>query len=321
MSLTIIPELWRPLIRKAILNSGNLIKQGAIKIDYDTPLRDGDSLLRMAYLKDIITSSDDDVKITSSTDVTPEVFDDYAEYGVVIRRGKGWKVTNIEQYERGKDIMREMVPQIGEYLASQIQMSYKSVLTGIFDDTAGVLTDSHRYVVGGAEIMTLTELSKSKQLLGEYQSELQTLIVHSEVASKLWQDGLILEIQAPQFKDALVTTGTIQTVAGLRMIMNDTVCAKSGDYYPSYIIGGQPLYTAFQKEFDIYPNFTPATGGGQHEVYVYQHYVPHVMGVSYTSSTMNPDRSGANSLETAGAWTKVDKDENIKIVQILSKVA
>jgi len=113
-----------------------------------------------------------------------------------------------------------------------------------------------------------------------------------------------------------VTSITV-TAAGTGYTSDPTVTIAAPGAYPSYLVGGQPFYLAYQEdlafklltdEYKVNPVQTLKWTLG---------YCPHVINTNYNQSTVNPT---ATNLRTANYWTSAaDSVTDIKIVRLLTK--
>jgi len=320
MALTVQPQIWGDWVVTEMVKIANIVTSPYIEFDTGVSIKEGEILLRIPKLKSLDVIGDD-VRVTKTTQLTPNELEDYAELAPILRTGNAIQVTDVEIVSKGIDPLQALAPQIAQYNINQIQKKVKAVFVGVF---ASALATSHTYNasgIGDGKIDAGPIEDALQSVLGETSEGMTAMIMHSKVAADLKKKGLTYTILAPVFTDGLLTQGQIPTYWGKRIIVNDTICAPftvdNVTYYPTYILGGQPAYVGFQKALNIYSDFDPSVGGGTNKLYWYSHFAVGFRGVSFSAGIDNPTTA---QLATGSNWTKVAPDDKlIRVVRLITK--
>jgi len=320
MALSVQPQIWSDWVVTEMVQIANILLSPYVEFDTGASIKPGDILLRIPKLKSLDVIGDD-VRVTKTTTLTPNELEDYLELAPIIRTGNAIQITDVEIISKGIDPLQSLAPQIARYNINQIQKKVKAVFDGVF---ASALATSHTYNASGSgdgKIDAGPIEDALQSVLGETSEEMTGMIMHSKVAADLKKKGLTWTILAPVFSDGLITKGQIPTYWGKRIIVNDTICSpwteEGVTYYPTYILGGQPVYVGYQKALNIYSDFDPATGGGTNKLFWYTHYAIGFRGVSFSGAIDNPT---LQQLATGNNWTKVAPDDRlIRVVRLITK--
>mgnify|MGYP000633915077 CR=1 FL=1 len=126
-------------------------------------------------------------------------------------------------------------------------------------------------------------------------------------------EQLTQKVPAEAFNQRLIGQGTIDTYLGMRVIINDALCAVVSSKYPVYLSAGQPLFLDYQSTVRLLEQEKAEVGGGTTERFAYWDFILGLKGVSWNSSS-----APANTSALEGDnWTKVEEDRNIKMVRLL----
>ena len=215
--------------------------------------------------------------------------------------------------------MTKAISQIAEYNSLQVQKTLVSVTKGVFGSAltgANYISDISE--VGDGSISD-GAIIDARAIMGETANELTNIIMHSKIFAQLQKQGLVKYVDAGQFGQSLLVKGTIPTFLGMKVVINDVMCASFVENtftkYPTFLTGGQVWYVGYQKQLAIDSEKKILEGRITYNVAWYVDYVPHIHGLKWTGGA-NPARS---DLETAGNWTKVEDDANIKIVKLITQ--
>lgn len=318
MALTINPDEWRSWIVNMMQPLNDVFNQGFVQLDTGADIPAKGIVGQIPVLHSLADDADDEA-IAAGTTVTPTGFTDHSEVFPIVYRGKGWTIDNVTQSTSGNNPLASTQGQIALYFTRQNQKKIVAMINGLFAAN-GALVATHQsdksaeadpsiQYNGGQYIVDASE-----SILGEQWQDVDTIICHSKVASMLIKGGLTGTMQSLIFRDNAIQTGNVTTFLGKKVVINNTLCAPTGNVYPTYITVGQPVYVGFRKQLDVFPYFNPAVGGGSNQIFCYTSYGVGMRGVTWSAGTYNP--STAN-LSTAGNWTKVAQSvKDIKLIQL-----
>lgn len=313
----VYPGLFAPFFQEAWPKTKNLVSMGLVAEDINAQVSQSGEYFTIPFQENL-SNIGNSVRVTTSTTITPQTLGDKEEVGVVCHIGQGIKEQVLNDILRGAEGLRQAANQIVPYTVNEFQRYLVSATKGAFA-ADGPLFGTHvvdKSGIGDGTISTSFIIDAAQETLGEDGMDFDALIMHSKIFADLQKVGLITYVNAGTFGQNLLVSGDIPTVLGKRVMVNDTLCAKdSADKYPVYLSGGRPWYLGYQRQqLRIYQDFNPAIGGGQNETYWYADFVPHIRGLKWNVSTINPTTT---NLETGTNWTKVWTDENIKLAQLL----
>ena len=279
----------------------------------------GDQYTREPKLKPL-TSTGASEQIVANTNVTLSNTTAAAEYGVIVRRAKGWAEEDLVQITSGVAPMQSQMAQFTEYWAREIETAIFNTVKGAFG-SSGALEGTHQNDQSGSSL-TNAMITSTKFLLGEAFNQFDTMVVSSTHMQSLINLGTVDYVDAGSLGADILLRGIIPVWAGMRVVVNDTLCpAWTGSVYPIYLMGGQPLRISYQRPLRMESDRDIVLAAGTNRFVSSVHFAPHVKGVSYSSSgtptaTTNPTNA---QLATASNWEKVaTNDDAIRIVQLLA---
>jgi hypothetical protein len=235
---------------------------------------------------------------------------------VVVHRGEGIYDVRLNDILRGAISINQNASQWAKYWALQIQNSLIAATQGMFGTAlAGHILDATTTADPNFSIANLTE---SQILVGNELQGLDTIIMHKNI----WADAMQYAVNSAwdvSF-NGLVRTFNMPMIAGMRVLLNDTLCAvEDTDKYPIYLCKGKPWSIYWQRSMEVFEQFNPAYGGGKSELYTYVDYCPHIDGMSFdVASVTNPTDV---QLATAAYWSLKTNTANIGINKLLVKKA
>ena len=258
----------------------------------------------------------EDNKITSNKDVA-----------CIIRRAKMWSATDLSAALAGKDPMGAIASLVADFWVRDMQKELIAVLKGIFgtaeDVDAGTKEtrlDSNLLDIsektGDASNWSVNSFIDAQQLLGDAQSQLTAVVMHSAVWSYLKK----LELIKTERQSIDLSFDTYQ---GKRVIIDDGCPVEKG-VYTTYLFGqgavalgnGSPVgFVATETDRDR------QKGSGVDYLINRKTYIMHPRGVSFTNSNVEKTE-GPSRLELADPvnWKPVYEPKQIRIVAFKHKI-
>lgn len=312
----ITPNLWTPWIQEQLQKTANLISMGLVTVDTNAKVSESGQFQNIP-MQSPLTANSNVQRITSSTTLIPTATSQVQEIGVVCHTGDSYYLTEVDKLETGFDALAGIAPQITKVAIDGIQTYLVSATKGIFYKSIGPLYDTHVYEPASETLDVDTMTDGMQSVYGENMDDLDAIIMHSAKFAAFKKDALVTYVNAGDFGANILYSGKIPTILGKRVLINDTLCATFTDgaatKYPTYLVKGQPWYLGYQKTLDVKYDEDILTGAGKMRLAWYQHFLPHLKGVSWTSSTANPTTT---NLETATNWTQKAQDYSIGIMRI-----
>jgi hypothetical protein len=234
-------------------------------------------------------------------------------------RSKVWRGTPLSSWLAGDDPLLTLADRVAAYRARREEASLFSILAGLFT-TSGCLRATHRLDIATAgRSLSPEAIAEGAQLLGDAQSMLSAIAMHSAKATSLKLAGYLREISQINPTPGGAPGGMLQTIDGKAVVVDDS-CPYADGEYTSYLFGPgafayaetptNPGIEPFESDTDILTKvgYLGYNWG----------YVLHPAGCAYALGT-----AGANPtntvLATATSWTKVFETKNIPLVAIQSK--
>lgn len=269
---------------------------------------------------DDLTGADEVINDTGSLTANNVTSD--KDIAVILYRGKAFGVNDLAADVAGDDPVNMIADRSAAYWALRQQDVVISNLKGLFA-SGGALASTHQNAIaiedgdnaaaanlvsGGAIIETATKL-------GDAANELSSICMHSTVYAALQKANLITTIRDAD------NNILFDSYLEKRLWVNDA-CPKvagatSGFKYTSYLFA--PGAIAMGMGTPKVPVETDRDSlGGNDYIINRQKWIIHPRGVKFTSSSVAGDSPTNAELETAGNWSKVWADKNIRVVALVS---
>lgn len=315
----VIPEIWSAYAQENLPLHSTIQAAGVVEINNSPDVIGGDEYTREPKFQPL-TSTGASEQIAANTNVSLASTASNAEYGVIVRRAKGWSQEDLAVIASGADPMAAAMGQFTEYWAREIETALFNVVKGAFG-SSGALEGTHQSDNAGSALTT-DMIIDAAALMGENQEMFSTIIMNSTHYTALKKLGVVDYLDADTFGADILRSGKVPAFLGMQIVVNNTICpAWSGSTYPIYLTGGQPFRLSYQRPVRMESDRDIRLAAGT-DIWVSSvHFAPHVKGVSYSSSgtptaTKNPSNA---QLATAGNWEKVaTSDDAIKVVQLLA---
>lgn len=244
-------------------------------------------------------------KVTAST-----------QYATITHRGFMFAADDLSKLASGEDPLRHFAAQLADDLAKKKTAKLVSQLEGLLG-AAGPLNATNNLTVAvttGADAdnyLTAANIIQARYLLGERQSAVTTIAMHSLMAAYLEQVGMLTFST-----DSLVAGGNItwggggvgvgprqgyMPMAGLNVIVDDQmpILGTSGQLqqFVCYLMGPGTVYEGDQMPLRIEADRNIASL--QDAVAVHYHHVQHIPGTTWAAVADNPTNT---VLATAASW-------------------
>lgn len=311
MAVTIYPQVWEPFIFNQLVYQNNVVNQGLVEIVNDPAIRAGDVTWRNPFYKSLDALANDDETITTSLSITYQGLTDANALYPVLHKVGNFTVHDYNKVVQATDPMRAFAPQIAGRMLKQMQGRLGKLITGVFNTTNGVLGSTHTTDYSGVSILP-EHIDEAIQVpLGEAGTQITGLVMHSAVYRALKK-----QIQSTLTTLADGSTAVVNYFGNLRVLINDTICAPTGNDYPTFMFGGNPLIVGYQQALSLETSRDAQTLTDR--IQWQYHYSPGIKGVSMTAN--NSNSSDAN-LILGTNYTKVaEDDKNILMTQLITTV-
>ncbi len=242
LSDVIVPELFNPYVINQTMEKSALVQSGIItaNAEFDKLASQAAPSVNMPFFEDLTGESE---QIVEDIDLTPSKITSRSDVAAIIRRAKMWASTDLAAALAGKDPMAAIASLVSGFWARDLQKELIAILNGIF----GTFTPSEGSATtrlasnildisggsGAAAKWSASAFIDAQQLLGDAQSQLTAIAMHSATYSNLKKQNLI----ATEHPSMDVSFESYQ---GKRVIIDDG-CPVSGSganqIFTSYLFG------------------------------------------------------------------------------------
>lgn len=279
----------------------------------------------MPFFEDLQGESEatlEDVKMT------PSKIGSNKDVSTTILRQKMWASTNLAAALAGADPAKAIGDLVAGYWARDLQKELIAVLAGIFGtytpDGGTAVTPMQDHILdlskmssADAKKLSASAFIDACQLLGDAQSQLSGVAMHSATKSYLKKQNLI-----QTERDS--TDVEFDTYQGRRVTIDDG-CPVDKDVYTTYLFGngavaygnGNPVgHVATEVDRD------KQTGGGVDYIINRKAFILHARGIAYTGKVREHVETPLRSeLAMAENWNPVYESKQLRIVAIRHKIA
>ena len=242
------------------------------------------------------------------------------QYASILHNGFAYAMDDLSKFATGEDALNHVRSQMTQDMDRMATTTLISMLTGILGP-GGTLAGSNSLDVSeatagsetDANFINMTNVTRAKFLSGERAGSLQTLVVHSDVASALQVAGAL------QFSSTALASGSgiqwggggigltnteVGAAFGLRVIVDDQLPIRgtTGEnaQYVSYLLGAGAIQTGSQYPLTVLSDYNHLSF--QTELSCKFSNVYHLNGVTWSSATDNPEDT---ALANPSNWNRV----------------
>lgn len=319
----IVPAVFAPyaLERTAILSK--VIQSGAIGLDpeFDALANGPGKSVDLPFWKDLTGESE---VLNDSAELVPDKIGTGQDTAAVHSRGKAWGANILTKWLSGDDPMARIADLVGGFWARDLQTMLLKMLDGLFDNAAGVLRTTHRLNIYNdvaapvdANKLTGQTFIDALQKLGDHSMELVAVAMHSDVEASLRKRDLITFRPDSEGKVA------IEVFQGRRFFVDDTCPRVNGVNSPAYTtyIFGRDAFAYGVGALD--PEEAAETDrnalASDDFLINRKRFILHPRGVRWIGNAAGASPTNVE-LATAGNWSKVYADKNIRIVAVRHNV-
>lgn len=209
-----------------------------------------------------------------STNITATGLETFMQSMIVVGRAKAWEEKDFTFDITGKDFMKDIANQVGEYWDDVDQTTILSILSGIFGVTTNNFSTDHTYDISGAVqtgyVGASTLNSAIQKASGANKDIYKVVIMHSVVATNLenlqilsyWLENDANGVQRP----VGLASWNGRTVLIDDDVPTDTVTIGTDTYttYTTYVLGAGAFdYSNIGAKVPVETHRDPTTAGGQ----------------------------------------------------------
>lgn len=322
----IVPELFNPYVMNKSMELSALVQSGIVanNSEFDKLASQAAPIINMPFFEDLTGESE---QIIENVDLEDNKITSNKDMACIIRRAKMWSATDLSAALAGTDPMGAIAGLVANFWARDTQKELIAILNGIFGTTEDVDTSTKETRLssnlldisektGDLANWTASSFIDAQQLLGDAQSQLTAVVMHSATWSYLKKQNLI-ETEHPSIDVSF------DTYQGKRVIIDDG-CPVENGVYTTYLFGegaialgnGSPVgFVATEMDRD------KKKGSGIDYLINRKTYIMHPRGVSFTNMEVEKTE-GPSRLELANPknWKPIYEPKQIRIVAFKHKI-
>lgn len=316
LSDVIVPEIFTKYVVQKTMELSALFNSGIVtnNAEFDRLASEAAPIHNMPFFEDLQGDSEN---VTEGTDLTAKKITSNKDVSTTIRRAAMWSATDLSAALAGADPMAAIGNLVAGFWARDMQKELINILNGVF---AATTMTNHVLDVsteeGAAANISASVFIDGLQMLGDAQSQLTAVAMHSAVKSYLKKQNLI----TTQRDSNSVEFETYQD----RRVIVDDGCPYSGGVYTTYLFGngaiafgnGNPVgFVATEVDRD------KKKGSGVDYLINRRTFILHPRGVQWTNSSRAAVESPTRAeLANKANWKRVYEDKAIRLVAIKHKI-
>lgn len=324
----IVPELFNKYVINRTMELSEFFKSGIVvnSPEFDRLASEAARTHNMPFFEDLQGDSEatlEDIKMT------PSKIGSNKDVSTTILRQKMWASTNLSAALAGTDPAKAIGDLIASYWARDMQKELIAVLAGVFGTytpdsgtattpMADHILDLTKMTSADAKKISAEAFIDACQLLGDAQSQLSGVAMHSATKSYLKKKNLI-----QTERDS--TDVEFDTYQGRRVTVDDGCPVDSNGVYTTYLFGkGAVAYGNGSPEGHVATEIDrdKQTGGGIDYIINRKAFILHPRGIAYTGKVRaNIETPLRSELAMAENWNPVYEPKQLRIVAIRHKVA
>lgn len=327
ISDVIVPELFNPYVINRTMELSAFFQSGIVvnSPEFDRLASEAARTHNMPFFEDLQGESEatlEDVKMT------PAKIGSNKDVSTTILRQKMWGASNLSAALAGADPAKAIGDLVAAYWARDMQKELISILAGVFGSytpdggtettpMSDHILDLTKQTSAAAKLISASAFIDACQLLGDAQSQLSGVAMHSATKSYLKKQNLI-ETQ----RDS--TDVEFDVYQGRRVTVDDGCPVTKDGVYSTYLFGngaiaygnGNPVgHVATETDRD------KQTGGGIDYLINRKAFILHPRGIAYTGVVReNVETPLRSELAMAQNWKPVYESKQLRIVEIRHKV-
>lgn len=297
----VVPSTVFDQVSALVATKSPFINSGAAVVQFEDTSGMGGHFITKRYADE---DGDHDTRITGTV-LTPSYLNAVSDVAPVCRRARFRRVLDGQGAAEGGMLASNPTARIietqAEWWAKEFDLALLACLAGAFDESTGVLKDSHVLDHSGtttSSVLSFGRVVDAGALLGDRANDLRALVVRSEVAANLVQEAGA-KLDARPIGDVPFLP-TAFFVGGARVVISDLLPSSgSGPLakHTSYLLGPSALWIATQqsiREFRAVRPDLPAI-----DLTTSWHFAPGVTGLTAAPAAINPVNA---TLATPATW-------------------
>lgn len=316
LSDVIVPELFNPYVTQKTKELSALFASGIAESNpaFNHLASEAAPIHTMPFFEDLKGDPED---VVEGVDLTAHKIESKKDVSTTIRRAMMWSATDLSASLSGADPMAAIGSLVAGFWARNLQKELVSELSGVFGapSMADHLLDISG-LSGKAANISASAFIDACQLLGDAQSDLTAVCMHSATKAYLKKQNLIVTE-----RDS--TDVEFETYQGRRVIVDDGCPVDSG-VYTTYLFGNGAVAYGDGSPVGFVPTEVDRDkrkGSGVDFLINRRTFILHPRGIKWTNNTRAHAESVSRAeLATAANWERVYEPKAIRIVALKHKL-
>lgn len=316
LSDVIVPELFNPYVTQKTKALSALFASGIAESNpaFNHLASEAAPIHTMPFFEDLKGDPED---VVEGVDLTAHKIESKKDVSTTIRRAMMWSATDLSASLSGADPMAAIGSLVAGFWARNLQKELVSELSGVFGapSMADHLLDISG-LSGKAANISASAVIDACQLLGDAQSDLTAVCMHSATKAYLKKQNLIVTE-----RDS--TDVEFDTYQGRRVIVDDGCPVDSG-VYTTYLFGNGAVAYGDGSPVGFVPTEVDRDkrkGSGVDFLINRRTFILHPRGIKWTNNTRAHAESVSRAeLATAANWERVYEPKAIRIVALKHKL-
>ena len=316
LSDVIVPELFNPYVTQKTKALSALFASGIAESNpaFNHLASEAAPIHTMPFFEDLKGDPED---VVEGVDLTAHKIESKKDVSTTIRRAMMWSATDLSASLSGADPIAAIGSLVAGFWARNLQKELVSELSGVFGapSMADHLLDISG-LSGKAANISASAFIDACQLLGDAQSDLTAVCMHSATKAYLKKQNLIVTE-----RDS--TDVEFDTYQGRRVIVDDGCPVDSG-VYTTYLFGNGAVAYGDGSPVGFVPTEVDRDkrkGSGVDFLINRRTFILHPRGIKWTNNTRAHAESVSRAeLATAANWERVYEPKAIRIVALKHKL-
>lgn len=316
-----VPDVWQSWMAKDTMETTAMFTSGIMAPDATlaAALAGGGRTINAPFWKDM---GDDEPSIASddpAVSLTPETLTSGKDVVRRQLRTHGISVADLTPVITGGDPMARMRQAFGRYWERHFRRTLVHTLTGIFADNStnfssdminDISNDAALSAMTAGQLISAEAVMDTAQTIGDAKNLFTTLVVHSDVQTRLAKLDLIDVIRDSEGRILF------ETYLGYRLIVDDNVrkltvaagdTANRSKYYNYLMSAGSVKWAevSVAHPAEVKRDALQGNGMGVETLVNRRQYVMHIPGIKWTDSSVAGEFPSYADLKNVANWSRV----------------
>lgn len=315
ISDVIVPEVFNSYMAKNTRQIMAFYQTGVLRPDADlsAKLAGGGRTFNVPFWRDLDDTESDTASDDPDSYATPGNIGTSKDVALRQVRTRGWSTANLTSELAGSDPMQRISTRVGDYWGRQFDDVAIATARGVFADNIAndngdmvhdISNDSATPVTAD-ELLSTEAIMAAAQTMGDAKRDLNLLVMHSVVQTRLSENDLI------DFRPDSESKGWLEYFQGFRIHVSDKVPAIAGVNrvrYHTYLFGANAFgWAEHDVEKPVETKSDPAAGDGMgiETLWTRRQFALHPYGIKWTDSNVSGIFPTNAELRLAENWDRV----------------